>query len=493
MALLKYGFVIKSRNDPASVVDLPNPSGVLSKAIPSSAIQSANTAVREVLIEREAPNAKRGRYQHYSDKEKAEIAKRAIDHGITDTVRHYASLYPERSEIPVSSVATWKARYLKELKIRVRESQKENQGENQGENMQEVVISELPNKKRGRPLLLGKELDNYVITYINHLRSSGAVVNTAIVMAAGSGMVQYRDSNLLSANGGPISITKAWAKSLLSRMHFVKRCATTKQPKMSSIDFEAGKAQFLYDAKVLIEMEEIPDSLVLNWDQTGIHYVPVSNWTMAKEGSKRVEIVGAEDKRQITAVLCVTKSGHYLPPQIIYAGKTPRCLPKSKFPTDWHITYTDNHWSNQVTTLQYITNVLLPYVTQKKSELGLSSDHRSLVIFDRFKGQCTEAVLKMLEENHIDVLLVPANCTDGLQPLDVSINKAVKDFLRNEFQGWYASQVQIQLQNGSAFPDINLSLSVVKPLGVTWLKNTLDYLKINPHIAINGFRKAGLL
>ena len=60
-----------------------------------------------------------------------------------------------------------------------------------------MVSSELPNKKMGRPLLLGKELDNYVITYIKHLRSSGAVVNTAIVMAAGSGMVQYRDSNLL--------------------------------------------------------------------------------------------------------------------------------------------------------------------------------------------------------------------------------------------------------------------------------------------------------
>ena len=53
-------------------------------------------------------------------------------------------------------------------------------------------------------------------------------------------MVQYCDSNLLSVNGGPICITKAWAKSLLSRMHFVKRCATTKQPKMRSLDFEAG-------------------------------------------------------------------------------------------------------------------------------------------------------------------------------------------------------------------------------------------------------------
>ena len=77
---------------------------------------------------------------------------------------------------------------------------REHQDENQGESKQEVVINELPNKKRGRPLLLGKELDDYVIMYIKHLRSSGAVVNTAIVMAAGSGMVQYRDSNLLSIN-----------------------------------------------------------------------------------------------------------------------------------------------------------------------------------------------------------------------------------------------------------------------------------------------------
>ena len=423
------------------------------------------------------------------ERERAEIAKRAIDHRITDTIRHYASLHPARDKIPVSSVATWKARYLRELKILVREHQHENQGESK----QEVVINELPNKKRGRPLLLGKELDDYVIMYIKHLRSSGAVVNTAIVMAAGSGMVQYRDSNLLSINGGPISITKAWAKSLLSRIHFVKRSATTKKPKMSLIDFEAGKAQFLYDAKTLIEMEEIPDSLVLNWDQTGIHYVPVSNWTMAEVGSKRVEIVGADDKRQITAVLCVTMSGHYMPPQIVYAGKTPRCLPKPKFPTDWHATFTENHWSNQVTTLQYIHNVLLPYVTKKKSELGLSSDHCSLVIFDRFKGQCTEVVLKTLKENNIDVLLVPANCTDRLQPLDISVNKAVKEFLRNEFQGWYAEQVKIQLQHGCSTPDVNLSLSIVKPLGVTWLKNTFDYLKMNPQIATNGFRKAGLL
>ena len=65
-------------------------------------------------------------------------------------------------------------------------------------------------------------------------------------------------------------------------------------------------------------MEDIPCELVINWDQTGIHYVPVSSWTMAKEGSERVEIAGIDDKRQMTAVFGRSMSVDFLPPQLIY-------------------------------------------------------------------------------------------------------------------------------------------------------------------------------
>jgi len=39
---------------------------------------------------------------------------------------------------------------------------------------------------------------------------------------------------------------------------------------------------------------------------------------MEKVGAKRVEIVGANDKRQKTAVFAGTMSGEFLPPQLIY-------------------------------------------------------------------------------------------------------------------------------------------------------------------------------
>ena len=99
---------------------------------------------------------------------------------------------------------------------------------------------------------------------------------------------------------------------------------------------------------------------MINWDQTSIHYVPVSSYTMEKEGAKRVELMGIDDKQQITAGFASTMAGHFLPIQLIYKGKTSKCLPSEDFPEDWHITYTENHWTNKSTMLNYLEKSSLP-------------------------------------------------------------------------------------------------------------------------------------
>lgn len=64
----------------------------------------------------------------------------------------------------------------------------------------------------------------------------------------------------------------------------------------------------------VVTMEDIPPELILDWDQTGINVVPASQWTMDRQGVRRVEIAGSNDKRQITAVLCGSHTGDFLPP-----------------------------------------------------------------------------------------------------------------------------------------------------------------------------------
>ena len=172
--------------------------------------------------------------------------------------------------------------------------------------------------------MLGDKLDEEVKHYIRVVREGGGVITTAITMASATAIVRRADRNLLSENGGPLLITVNWAKSLLYRMGFVKRRSTTM--KMTVNDFDRIKEQqFLFDIQTAVEMEDIPPELVFNWDQTGISIVPGSSWTMELKGTKRVEITGVGDKRPITAVLCGTMAGDFLPPQLTYQCKTTAC------------------------------------------------------------------------------------------------------------------------------------------------------------------------
>ena len=81
---------------------------------------------------------------------------------------------------------------------------------------------------------------------------------------------------------------------------------------------------------------------------------------MTSEGSKQVDIIGLDDKREITALLGSTTDGSLLPPQIVHQGKTDQCHAKYPFPDDWNASHTDNHWSTVDSMIRYIENVLVP-------------------------------------------------------------------------------------------------------------------------------------
>ena len=146
-------------------------------------------------------------------------------------------------------------------------------------------VTSLPTKACGRPLLLGSTLDVQVSKYITALRDAAGVVNTAIVVAAAEGIVAAADRSLLRQHGGTLVLTKSWAKSLMIRMGFVKRKGST-AAKLPVAQFEKRREQYLTDIRAAVLMNDIPPSLVINWDQTAIHLVPVSSWTMSRKGEK---------------------------------------------------------------------------------------------------------------------------------------------------------------------------------------------------------------
>ena len=169
---------------------------------------------------------------------------------------------------------------------------------------------------------------------------------------------------------------------------------------------------YLANIHAVVEIEDVPLSLIINWDHTATKIVPSSQWTMEKKGMKRVEIAGVDDKQQITAIFACTLAGKFLPMQLIYQGTTTKCHPRGvQFPADWLISHTANHWANETTTIAYIHSIIIPYVKKEREAFGLSNDHRALVL----SMCCTPQVLKLLDDNNILYFTVPSNCTDRLQ------------------------------------------------------------------------------
>ena len=77
--------------------------------------------------------------------------------------------------------------------------------------------------------------------------------------------------------------------------------------------------------------------------------------------------------------------------------------------------------------VQYFENVLKPCKDSVVQKLGLHADQRMVALFDVFRGQWTDRCKKWLNDHNIIAVQVPANCTDKLQPMDVGINRPMKD------------------------------------------------------------------
>jgi len=245
---------------------------------------------------------------------------------------------------------------------------KRHQAEKPGEN-----VVALPLKKRGRPKLLPEELDVKVIQMVKSMRQSGAVINFNIILAIAKGIILANDRTLLKENGGTVELGYKWCESLSNRIGFVKRKATTSKPVLApGLILEIGHT-FYHDINEIIKAHHIPPQMIINIDQTPLPFVLISKYTLEKRGAKRISVSGTADYRQITGTLGITMAGDFLPPQLIYQGKTSRCQPQYNFPKEFHVTQTNNHWANEQTSLDYLEHVLVPYVNQQRKELSSTS------------------------------------------------------------------------------------------------------------------------
>ncbi len=123
----------------------PSSRGSLTRVIPSRAIESANKEVEAALVKQAEPR-KRRKYKAYTSMDRA---KYSLMNGVGKAAHKFS--------ISESTVRTFKLAYIKEREKKRKAGQ-------------DTSIVELPQKKRGRPFIVGERMDAAIQQYLLEIR-----------------------------------------------------------------------------------------------------------------------------------------------------------------------------------------------------------------------------------------------------------------------------------------------------------------------------------
>ena len=264
-----------------------------------------------IAVNNARENAKRRSHRTVPSAVKFACVQHFKLHGIKSAIRTFSARYPLYN-FNDTSVRRW---------VKTIQSVEASSGEQNRVQLQPArPLQSFLADRRGRPNMLHKEQLQKVKEIIVGSRIAGAALRTEDIIAIGHAVLTMHSPHLLVQNGGTLELTIPWAKRLRKNLGYTLRKGTTDKRLPSATFLQETKLQFQHQIFSLVKRHKIPDSMILNCDQTPLSYVNAGNYTFEAAGARAVPITGKGDKRLITGTFTVTADGTFLPMQLIYTG-----------------------------------------------------------------------------------------------------------------------------------------------------------------------------
>ncbi|KAJ8947778.1 hypothetical protein NQ318_017050 [Aromia moschata] len=192
---------------------------------------------------------------------------------------------------------------------------------------------------------------------------------------------------------------------------FLKRTPeiTLRQPEGTSLNriasfIKEAVQTFYSNLRTLMEKIKFKAKRIFNVDETGITTVQTKcPKVYGPKGAKKVGTANSGERgRTIIGVFCVSASGNYVPPMLIYPRKRMAATLQQNGPIGASFTCSKNGWIN--------------------SEL-----------FVEWLKHFEQHAYNFCKEKHIHMVSLPPHTSDNLQPLDVTFFSPLKNALYREY------------------------------------------------------------
>jgi hypothetical protein len=291
----------------------------------------------------------------------------------------------------------------------------------------------------GRVPVYGTAIDQQLLTQVTNRITAGLTIDSEILrMLLLELLGQHHKLGLLKENGGENSFRTAWASRFFNRHNLRTRIATTKMRECPA-DFAAKLERYIDILSVTkVKYGILSPKLVVGMDETSAQLVSVAKRTRAIKGAKRVRSIGiGNEKPAVTVTIACNADGDVLETQIIFQGTTKRCHAKVNPPSGCYFTHTKSHWQTPDTFVEWVETVILPYKKKALQDLELPANHYMILILDlHYSHKDEDKSLKILSDNNIVPIFIPAGCTDQIKVLDVCCNKPFKVAIKKAFRDY---------------------------------------------------------
>ena len=168
-----------------------------------------------------------------------------------------------------------------------------------------------------------------------------------------------------------------------------------------------------------------------NFDEVPLQFDMVSGKTYDFKGKKEICIQTTSGiKMRVTVLMAILSNGAVLPPLFVFKSK--KAIAKElvlKYANEALIYSNAKGWISETILLDWFERVWL--------NLNISVNQKPVLIFDQCKVHTSAQILKFLERKKITYEVIPAGTTGYLQPLDISINRPLKAYIKEKFDKWY--------------------------------------------------------
>ncbi|XP_047022728.1 MFS-type transporter clz9-like [Helicoverpa zea] len=181
----------------------------------------------------------------------------------------------------------------------------------------------------------------------------------------------------------------------------------------------------------VIDQHKFLPTNIYNVDETGLTTVPKrQSRIIALKGRKQVGLASSAERGQLTtAVLCVSASGNYVPPLLIF----PRVRMKAELldgaPPGTVSVCHPSGWIQSDIFVEWLNHFISSVKPKKEDPVLLLLD-----------GHSTHTknlpLIEKARDNGVVILSFPPHCTHRLQPLDVSIMGPLSAYYTQEVNSW---------------------------------------------------------